>query len=71
MRTDPANAYSVALAGIQTGMQRMVEASAKLTHDVAIEPLVEMKLAKAQVGASIQVAKAVDRSLGQLIDDLA
>ena len=71
MRTETDNAYTIALAGIQSGMQRMAKASAALSRDVAVEPIIEMKLAEVQVKASAKVVKAVDDSLGQLIDMLA
>lgn len=71
MRTDTDNAYSVALAGMQAGMRKLVDAGQKLSREVAVEPMIDMKLAEVQVKASAKVARTVDRMLGQLIDDLA
>lgn len=60
-----------ARAGLSAGTERLAGAAGELSRDVSVEGIVDMRGAETQVKASTAVIRAVDESLGSLIDALA
>ncbi|GEM_PF-6367972 len=65
------SAYRVAHSGIQRGASRMQGASEKLTQEIDVEAIVDLKMGEAQVRASVATVRAVDEAMGALLDIVA
>lgn len=65
------SAMDHARAGLSTGTERLSGAAQELSRGVSVEGIVDLQGAHTQVEASATVIRAVDESLGSLIDALA
>lgn len=64
-------AQGAAVSGLNAAYGQMMGAAESLSQDVSVEGIVDLKASEMQVKASTAAIKAVDESLGAMIDDLA
>ena len=71
------SAFSSAVSGIQRGMEGMARNADEIAKAAngeggsIIEPLVESRMNQLQVEASAKMVKALDDTLGSLLDEMA
>lgn len=64
-------ALNTAHAGIQRGAERMQSAAKAAQSGEVVDAAVESSMARTEIEASTQLARAMDESLGTLVDELA
>lgn len=64
-------AMQLAQVGLQRGAERMVSAAKVAQSGDVLEAALEQSMARTEIEASSELARAMDETLGTLIDELA
>lgn len=64
-------AMQLAQVGLQRGAERMLSAAKVAESGDVVEAAMEQSMARTEIEASSKIARAMDETLGTLIDELA